>query len=275
MVSFSGGRTSAYMGIWLKEHMQHKYDLSFVFANTGLEHEETLAFINRIDQHFDLGVVGIEAAVHHGMRKGCTHRVVDFEPASRKGEPFAEVIKKYGIPNKSYPHCTRELKQNPLFDWRLKNGGGTFAVGIRIDEIDRMSSQAEKTKIIYPLISMNPKTKAQILNWWKDYPALDLKLPEHLGNCVTCWKKSDRKLMTIALDEPERFIFCDEMEQNHSDAGAGSGGRVFFRSKTDTRQLIGKAHLTEFERFEDTHQLNGELDFSNGCSESCDAFAEG
>lgn len=276
LVSFSGGRTSAYMAIWLKENMADKYDLSFLFANTGLEHEETLRFVDRIDRHWGLGVIWLEAVVHFNQKKGCTYKVVDFKTASRSGEPFEATIRKYGIPNKAYPHCTRELKQNPMFYWRRQNApGAKFAVGIRADEFDRMSSKAEKEGIVYPLIKMNPTTKQGVLSWWRQYPDLDLNLPEHLGNCVTCWKKSDRKLMTIALDEPERFIFCDTMEQTHATAGANDDSRVFFRAKTSTRELVGKAHLTKFERFAEQVPINEELDFSNGCSESCDVFAEG
>src|SRR5690606_18506649 len=85
-----------------------------VFANTGRENEETLKFVKRCSEHWNVHITWIEAVVNHGERVGSGHRVVSFETASRNGEPYEEVIKKYGIPNKGYPHCNRELKLNPL-----------------------------------------------------------------------------------------------------------------------------------------------------------------
>lgn len=49
MVSFSGGRTSAYMARDLQLNYSDKYNLVFVFMNTGQEHEETLKFVNECD----------------------------------------------------------------------------------------------------------------------------------------------------------------------------------------------------------------------------------
>ena len=48
-VSFSGGRTSAYMCWWLLNNKADVYDFIFIFANTGLEHENTLKFVNQCD----------------------------------------------------------------------------------------------------------------------------------------------------------------------------------------------------------------------------------
>jgi len=47
LVSFSGGRSSAYMAWKIKQEWSELYDLSFVFANTGKEREETLILVER------------------------------------------------------------------------------------------------------------------------------------------------------------------------------------------------------------------------------------
>ena len=48
--TFSGGRTSAFMGLMLKENPKYKeFDKVFIFANTGKERPETLDFINKCD----------------------------------------------------------------------------------------------------------------------------------------------------------------------------------------------------------------------------------
>jgi hypothetical protein len=276
-VSFSGGRTSAFMSKWLIDNKSDEFDMQFVFANTGQEHEKTLEFVDRCDKAFGLNLTWVEAVVHHGERKGSTHKVVNYETAARNGEPFEEVIKKYGIPNSSFLHCNREMKLNPMNSWRKENHADSlFAIGIRNDEIDRMRPDYEKAGLIYPLISMRPTTKSEILNFWSKQ-SFDLDLPEHLGNCITCYKKTDRKLMTIAKHEPWRFDFFKRMEEKYSFAGAGNGERKFFRKHRSCSDIIAssKEPFNEFVDHKPEYQpdLFG-LDQSNGCSESCEAFAE-
>jgi hypothetical protein len=273
-VSFSGGRTSAFMCWWLLKNMSHIYNFIFVFANTGLEHEKTLEFVNECDKRFGLNLVWLEAVVHFGERKGCTHRIVTFETASRKGEPFELVIDKYGIPNKAYPHCNRELKLNPIFSFKRSIGFASnhkMAIGIRVDEIDRIGPKSKEHGCIHPLIKLNPTTKAEVRHWWADQD-FDLEVPEHLGNCVTCWKKSNRKLMTIAKQEPERFNFFRRMEKQYSTHGANDDSRVFFRGHNSVDDIF-EAAKQPFQEFVDNMpelQL-GLLDETNGCSDSCEA----
>ncbi len=253
-VSFSGGRTSGYMCHWLLENKADRYDFIFVFANTGLEHENTLKFVDQCDRHFGLNLVWVEAVVHKG-RIGCTHRIVNYKTAARRGEPFEDVIEKYGIPNQDYPHCTRELKLNPIFSYKRYYGfpaNHPMAIGIRSDEVDRISPTAKENGLVYPLVTMTQATKDNVRHWWiqQDF---DLDLPEHLGNCVTCWKKSDRKLLTIAKHEPERFVFCNEMELTHARSGHTGKeykDRVFFRRHRSGIDILIESR-TPFVEFKD------------------------
>ena len=62
-VSFSGGRTSAYMCYILQTQYADKYDIQYVFANTGQEHENTLKFVDQCDKAFNLNLTWVEAVV--------------------------------------------------------------------------------------------------------------------------------------------------------------------------------------------------------------------
>ena len=226
LVSFSGGETSAFMAQWLWKHKQDEFEMLFVFANTGQENEETLQFIQQCENEFGFKINWIEADVKEGKGNGTRFKLTDFENASRNGEPFEAVIKKYGIPNTSFLHCTRELKMNPIKAYAKSIWGKEkyyLAIGIRIDEFDRMNANKDKLRIIYPLIAkeMQPMTKPMINFWWKQQP-FRLELKGYQGNCITCYKKSDKKLFQIAKENPKAFDFFDRMEQLY-----GNGQQIF------------------------------------------------
>jgi len=269
-ISFSGGKTSAFMAWWCKRNMPH--NLQFVFANTGAEHEETLRFVDRCDKAFGLDLVWVEAEVDPEHGKGTRHRIVSFETASRNGEPFEAVIQKYGIPNMDYPHCTRELKLAPINSYLKEQWGSDYvtAIGIRVDEIDRMSADAEARRLIYPLVSMIPTDKAAVNRFWESHP-LALKLDPLMGNCVWCWKKTLRKHLTIIDQHPEVYDFPERMERLYPDAGAGDASRVFFRqhrSVRDLREMAKKPFSRWMEEY--NYDLFSEMDMPAGCSESCE-----
>lgn len=242
LVSVSGGKTSAFMAGWLWKNKRKEFDLSFAFANTGLEDEKTLEFVDKLSDHFGFHIFWVEANVFHGERKGTTYTITSPEIASRNGEPFEQIIKKYGIPNKMFPHCTRELKQRPLNAWGKEHLGKDFytAIGIRIDEADRINSKAREMKFIYPLISMIPMTKIQINEYWDSMP-FNLDLPEYRGNCKTCWKKSDKKLFRIAQETPEDFEFMKRMEILYGmkgKKGAPDKPITFFRGNRSSFDIL-------------------------------------
>ncbi len=274
MVSFSGGRTSAYMSWWLKMTLSHVYELVFVFMNTGQEEEETLIFVNQCDKRWGLGVVWIEAVVNTELGKGTDYKVVDFHSAHRGGDIFRAVARKYGLFNKKWTHCNREMKLKPFERYRKDHHPGSWrALGIRVDEIDRISPNAEKAKVMYPLFNMNPMTKPEIIKWWS-MQSFDLKLPEHLGNCITCWKKSDRKLYTVWHETPEVFDLFLNLETD-PDVIAATEARpknpgFIYRGYRSTADLIRDAQGS-FKMYRDPN-FNQEDDTSNGCSESCSPY---
>lgn len=277
LVSFSGGETSAFMSQWLKNHYEQLgyENIVFVFANTGLENEQTLEFVERCDKSFNLNVQWVEADVQHGERKGTLHKMTDFQSASRKGDPFEEVIKKYGIPNQSFPHCTRELKQAPIHSFSKQWFNGEkyhTAIGIRKDEVDRMNDKAKEMGFIYSLISskMIPANKAMINFYWRSMP-FRLNLKGYQGNCATCWKKSDKKLFQIAKENPKAFDFMTRMEQQHP--FDKNGNRVtFFRKHRSAQDILKEASKWHGKVINDADFYSYQLDLLGG--ESCEVFSE-
>lgn len=273
IISFSGGRTSAYMTKMLLESNDYK-NIHVIFANTGQEHEKTLDFVNNCDKYFGFETTWVEAEVQEGKGNGTRHSIVSYETASRNGKPFEDVIKKYGIPFSKAPNCTRELKLYPIMSYvrslGLRRGEYHMAIGIRVDEIDRMSTTAKKDGIIYPLVGSNIK-KIDVLKWWSEQD-FDLEIPEHMGNCVWCWKKSFKKLVTVMKEDPEAFNFPRRMEREYSRCGAfakKTGDEVrFFRGRrtvSDIEQMLKEGHAT----FKDEW-----FEMTNGCSDSCEVFTE-
>ena len=284
-ISFSGGETSAFMTIWILANIRNLYnEIVIVFANTGQENEETLLFVKLCAEYFGFKVVWVEAVVNPEANKGTKHRVVDFETASRNGEPFEDVIKKYGIPNPDWLHCTRELKTAPMYSYirsiGWKKADFHVAIGIRIDEIGRADDKADKKGIIYPLITMVPVIKSHINGWWKEQP-FRLNLKGYQGNCKWCWKKGMRKHLTILNENPEFFDFPERMEELYGMNGVihNEEPRVFFRDKINTKQLREFAKVGHFTPADDDSRVYPEpdmfgykLDINSGCAESCEVL---
>tara|TARA_Y100000310_G_C20664639_1_gene806786 strand:- start:1346 stop:2293 length:948 start_codon:yes stop_codon:yes gene_type:complete len=302
----SGGRTSAYMVEKVLELQAQGYfsntDFVITFANTGREHEKTLEFVNNCDERwrklYNNKVIWLEAVVHEG-RRPCSHKEVHFDSADRDGKLFEEVVAKYGLPNNSFYHCTRELKENTIMSYLDSLGEkkghidcgvlvpATYEtwIGIRADEPKRLNgNRSGKQYKVFPLagelIELGASSsislscdKQDVLDFWEDMP-FDLNLPEHLGNCIDCHKKSFKKLKMVYEDMGEEaFRFPAYLDNKYSKTKAQvlDGGEIKerkrFRGYRDTRQLI--AMFSEIEI--NTKDYSEE---SGGCSESCEAFMD-
>lgn len=254
----------------LLEKYADSYDFKFVFANTGQEHELTLEFVNQCDKAFGLQLTWVEAVVFSGERKGTSFKVVDFITASRCASilgPFEQVIQKYGLPNMSYPRCTRELKLQPMYAFIASTGWvkGDFkvAIGIRADEPKRIRSDAESVGIVYPLAHWDGVDKQDVNTWW-EHESFDLQIPDRLGNCTWCYKKSDAKHFANLVSDPQFYKFPQQMEEQYPSE------RRIFRSRRSTSELVALSKHT----FGGLSQRQVDPDENSGCSEGCEAFGD-
>ena len=293
-VMFSGGRTSGRMSKWLIDNKSDEYDMTFVYSNTGQEHENTLKFIDQCDKAFRLNLHWIEADVKE-KGVGTSYKIVDYETASRDGKPFEDIVKKFGLPNLDNPHCTREMKIEPFKKFAKDYIGKEYkiALGIRSDETKRatlglkkklkkqfpnkeftipqlIEIQYEEYNKYYPLILEKAVTKDDILLWWRKQN-FDLDLHEHLGNCTWCWKKSQKKHLTLMKEHPEIFEFPKMLEEKYSMVSNHDKKekRIMFReylTTDDLRELSKKP----FVEFKEKTSLQPSLNFEEEeCAEEC------
>lgn len=289
LISFSGGRTSAYMAWFMLNQWKDrdKYEMVVVFANTGKEREETLQFVHKCDIEFGFNTVWVEAWVVPESGHGTKHIVTNVKYASRNGEPFEDVIKKYGMPNQNAPHCSRELKKSPIRSFVRSLGWKDYytALGIRTDEPKRLNWEAKKTNKILYFAEILSVTKNDINTFWGKQ-IFDLELKSYEGNCDLCYKKGLRKLMTIVKDKPELSDWWREMDEKYSMFTPQS--RVhnakppykFYRDKMTIDDIIEESKLP-FDEAQDESKITHSkqyamwdeyLDANGGCSESCEAF---
>lgn len=247
---------SAFMARLLTTHAEFKNrELVCCFANTGKEFEATLEFVHECDKRWNLNVVWLEAEVTPDKGVGTTFKIVDFQTASRQGEPFARVISKYGVPSNNYPHCTRELKQMPIKKYMQSLGYTEWitAVGIRADEHHRLNRGSDSNFInpYFPLAGDLVKVdNAFIRNWWarQDF---DLKLKDYQSNCDLCWKKSKRKRLTLIHENSSVADWWAKMELEY-----GQGLYQFDQREGLTINDLLELAKQPFQKAVDLHELD-------------------
>ena len=238
-VSFSGGLTSAFMLHYILTSGKYEdYNILVVFANTGKEREETLEFVNECSKRWNIKIHWIEynPLKKHGFKNW--FKEVDFKTASRNGEPFEKFIKKEGIPNVDNKGCSSRLKELPMHNFAkgyFNSRPYYTAIGIRHDESHRIKwESANKKRFIYPLAKEFPISKEFVHDFWQSQP-FTLNIKSYEGNCDCCWKKSDRKLYTIAKENPKAFDWWGEMEKKHGD------GDVFYRKYRGAEDILNES----------------------------------
>ncbi|HCR0362918.1 TPA: phosphoadenosine phosphosulfate reductase family protein [Klebsiella aerogenes] len=198
VVSFSGGRTSAHLAHLVR---QRDPDTRFVFMDTGAEHPATYQFIRDAVTHWGLDLVCLRVVVNPELGKANGYRIVSLEDIGPDLAPWIAMLKKYGTPYVGGEFCTDRMKLGPFkkyCDEHIGKKSYQTWIGIRADEPKRL---APKPRTNY-LADISSIDKQGVIDWWSRQP-FDLQIPEHLGNCVFCIKKSIQKIALAAKDEPE------------------------------------------------------------------------
>jgi len=223
-LSFSGGRTSAYM-LWrvLQSNGGLPADAVVCFANTGKEEEATLRFVRDCGAHWSVPIVWVEFRADDPR-----FAVVDYATASRDGEPFEAAIRKRNyLPNPVTRFCTVELKIRTMhkylrsLGWGEGDGWNQF-VGIRADEQRRVakirarpSPETVKETMCMPLAD-DGVTVETIQAFWEAQP-FGLELPTYkgrtlAGNCDLCFLKPAGQVLSLINQKPERAVWWARME---------------------------------------------------------------
>jgi 3'-phosphoadenosine 5'-phosphosulfate sulfotransferase (PAPS reductase)/FAD synthetase len=213
-ISFSGGRTSAYM-LWrvLQSNGGLPSDAVVCFANTGKEDEATLRFVRDCEVNWGVKINWLE---YRNDEAGFA--VVDYETASRDGEPFdALTTKKKYLPNPVTRFCSEELKGKTITKFSGLESDQTM-VGVRADEPSRIPKLRARG-LMLPLVDANVD-KPAVRRFWKNQP-FDLGLEEHggitsLGNCDLCFLKGAAQIMSMIQDKPERAVWWVKQEKKIS-----------------------------------------------------------
>lgn len=214
-------------------------DCVVAFANTGKEEEETLEFVRDCGQHWDAPIVWLE---YRNDEMG--YVVVDYDTASRNGEPFAAIIaKRKYLPNPVTRFCTTELKIRVIHKYlKARNFGGgdeyDMATGIRADEMRRAtkirargsSAESVKTRMTLPLVDAGVSLR-DVSAFWAAQP-FNLNLTTIngrtlSGNCDLCFLKGSQQVYSLIRERPTRAVWWAAQEALALALASNPSGAVF------------------------------------------------
>jgi 3'-phosphoadenosine 5'-phosphosulfate sulfotransferase (PAPS reductase)/FAD synthetase len=215
------------------------------FQNTGKEDEATLRFVHECETRWNVKIHWIE---YRNNDQG--YAVVNYETASREGEPFEELIQKNNyLPSPVKRICTAQLKIRPQAKYMRDLGifGDTGYsvienmcwVGIRADEQRRATKIADKSRI--PLWA-DGVTKEIVGDFWRNQE-FDLELPNNNGvtmhgNCDLCFLKPMAQIASLVAEKPSRAIWWAKMEAFAMTTAKKPSDAVFRQERPSYAQIM-------------------------------------
>jgi 3'-phosphoadenosine 5'-phosphosulfate sulfotransferase (PAPS reductase)/FAD synthetase len=197
------------------------------FANTGREDEATLRFVRECGRRWGITIVWLEYRHAEGEHR---FEVVDFDTASRDGEPFEALIRARSfLPNPVTRFCTVELKIRTMHRylkslgwWDLADGWDQF-IGIRADEQRRVakirnrgaSTENSRETMCIPLADAGIAV-GDVGEFWAAQPfnleLISLNGRTLAGNCDLCFLKPPAQRLSLIAERPGRVVWWARME---------------------------------------------------------------
>ena len=233
-ISFSGGRTSAYMLYKILEAHDGTLpdDVVVTFANTGKEMPETLDFVQACSDNWDVPIVFLEYDGRKAKPETLessrilydySYKQVTHETASRKGEPFSKLIEDMGrLPNPMSRSCSGQMKVRTIQRYLFDNGferNYLCLIGLRGDEPRRavkLHGKISDGQDVWCPMYVAGETKEDVYAFWENQN-FDLQLPNNngvtdWGNCDLCFLKGRSKKLSIIRERPDLVAWWSAQE---------------------------------------------------------------
>jgi 3'-phosphoadenosine 5'-phosphosulfate sulfotransferase (PAPS reductase)/FAD synthetase len=262
VVSFSGGRTSAYMLRQVLDNNDDLVDLIVTFASTGKEHPATLDFVQECSERWGVQIIWLE---YRDDERGFA--IVDYQNASRDRQPFEALIRKRSyLPNPVTRFCTIDLKIRVIHKYLRMVGCSTeetpvdMMTGIRADEPRRVAKirhrkttgESKHATMVMPLADAGVGVQ-DVTKFWKAQP-FDLTLPTINGrtlegNCGLCFLKGAKQVYSIIASDRSKGEWWARMERTAVSSTSVSGDGALFRFDRPSYQQMLDYSDTQFDMF--------------------------
>ena len=203
----------------------------------------------------------------HGL-KGCAHALGmrDDEPLRNMPKPIKDILAKTDITPEQFKRMEHQHRLNAF------TGSGYDYTETEINKITNYSKKLKKYNLVYVLADAWKIDKQDVNDFWEEQP-FRLELEEHQGNCVSCWKKSYKKLLLLAQENPENFTPFAWFEQQYQHVKPlDTGSAYFFRGHRSAMMILGEANTYDRYLLEKNIKRLGEDTKNDGCGSSCESY---
>lgn len=276
VVSFSGGRTSAYLVNLMEEkRKKENWNVKYIFMDTGAEDEKTYEFIKKVVNHYGIDLICLKAEISSEENVGPVPVRIRLEECGWDLSVWRQMLSAHSTPyNPGGAFCTDRMKTT-IYRKFCNETFGPYNyhtwLGIRTDEPKRLKESKDRRKFgTRYLAEISDFEKTDILKWWEGMP-FDLELEEWLGNCIFCIKKGINKVALAAKDRPEKAEEFWRMinESSVRESKRKEPHQIMYRGR-NSLYTIQKIY-EDAERHELISALKGQKrDASGSCSESCE-----
>lgn len=282
--------------VWLFEEKRkrERFNVEYIFCDTGAEHPKTYQFVRDIARYFDIGITCLRTKIEfiEGVGGPASYSVIPLSECTNDLKPFHDLIKKCGTPTAAAAECTNILKSIPSDKYcNEKYGKRNYIkwLGIRVDEPNRIKIVEAQTDMFSKLLpkkrstvplrylgEISEYTKGDVIKFWSEMP-FDLDIPEELGNCVFCIKKGNNKVALAAKKEPGlaaefiALVNLPDVRTKESKVSRGMTNEQMYRGRMSLLNVIDTHAEISIKDLEESINRGRRFN-TDSCSESCEAM---